>query len=265
MAGIGITKIAQNPVAHALRHGQPSIGTWLGLCSPVAAEALAHAGWDWLLVDVEHSLASFETMVECFRATQLGGAVPIARVPWSDTVWIQRTLDAGAFGILVPMINSVAEAEFVVRNTRYGPDGIRSFMRGRIAPYLDGDFRAWSDDNIAVLVMIETAEAVKNAEAILSVPGVDCGFVGPSDLALSMGHNVKTGPGSEHEALIQAALAAGKKVGKAMGIKCNNLEGPQRVVEGFQMIGVASDQAFMVKESVAQLQPIRQAIAGMAK
>jgi len=80
-----------------------------------------------------------------------------------------------------------------------------------------------------------------------------------------MGRNVKTGPGSEHEAMIQAALGAGKKVGRAMGIKCNNEDGPQRVVEGFQFIGVASDQAFMVKESVAQLKPIRQAVAGMGK
>ena len=265
MTGIGITKITQNPVAHSLRNGLPSIGTWLSLGSPIAAESLAHAGWDWLLVDMQHSLASFDTMVECFRAAQLGGAAPIARVPWTDTIWIQRTLDAGALGILAPMVNTAADAEFVVQNTKYGPDGIRSFMRGRIAPYLDGDFRTWSDDNIAVLVMIETVEAVKNAEAILSVKGVDCGFVGPSDLALSMGRNVKTGPGSEHEAMIQAALGAGKKVGRAMGIKCNNEDGPQRVVEGFQFIGVASDQAFMVKESVAQLKPIRQAVAGMGK
>ena len=155
------------------------------------------------------------------------------------------------------MVNSAADAEFVVSNTKYGPAGIRSFMRGRLAPYLDGDFRTWSDENIAVLVMIETVEAVKNAEAILSVEGVDCGFVGPSDLSLSMGRSVPTGPGTEHEAMIAAALAAGKKVGRAMGIKCNNEDGPQRLQQGFQLIGVASDQAFMVKESVAQLKACR--------
>jgi 4-hydroxy-2-oxoheptanedioate aldolase len=264
MAGIGITKITRNPITYALRNGLPSIGTWLSLCSPIAAESLASAGWDWLLVDVQHSLASFDTMVECFRAAQLGGAAPMARVPWTDTIWIQRTLDAGALGVLVPMVNTAADAEFVVQNTKYGPHGVRSFMRGRLAPYLDGDFRTWSDENIAVVVMIETVEAVKNAEAILSVPGVDCGFVGPSDLALSMGvSDAQTGPGSEHEAMIMSVLAAGKKVGRAVGIKCNKEDGPQRVTQGFQFIGVASDQMFMLKESAAQLGKVRQAIAAM--
>ena len=262
MAGIGITKIARNPISYNLRHGLPSIGTWLSMCSPIAAEALAHAGWDWLLVDVQHSLASFDTMVECFRAAQLGGAAPMARVPWTDTIWIQRTLDAGALAVLAPMVNTAADAEFVVKNTKYGPRGVRSFMRGRLAPYLDGDFRTWSDDNIAVIVMIETVEAVKNAAAILAVEGVDCGFVGPSDLALSMGVDVATGTGSEHEAMIMSVRDAGKKVGRALGIKCNNEDGAQRLAEGFQFIGVASDQAFMVKESAAQLKKLRQAVGG---
>jgi 4-hydroxy-2-oxoheptanedioate aldolase len=259
MSALGVTKIARNPVKYNLTHGLPSVGTWISTCSPVVAESMATVGWEWLLVDMQHSLASYETMCECFRATQLGGAVPFARVPWLDTVWIQRTLDAGALGILVPMVNSADDAATVVSNTKYGPRGQRSFMRGRVAPYVEGDYRQWSDDNIAVTVMIETVEAVKNAEAIMSVEGVDCSFIGPSDLALSMG-TTTTGPGSEHEAMMQSVLATGKRLGKAVGIKCNNEETQQRLDEGFQFIGVASDLMFLMKESANQFR--RLTIAG---
>ena len=96
MGGIGISRIVSNPVTDKLRNGQPTVGTWLSLCSPVSAEIMASVGWDWLVVDVEHSPVGFDTMVNCFRAAQLGGAVPMARVPWNDAIWIQRTLDAAS-------------------------------------------------------------------------------------------------------------------------------------------------------------------------
>src|SRR5512137_2417905 len=105
MFSLGITKISRNPVKYNLSHGLPSVGTWISSCSPVVAESLATVGWEWLLVDVQHSLASFDAMTECFRATQLGGAVPFVRVPWLEPTWIQRSLDAGALGVLVPMVN----------------------------------------------------------------------------------------------------------------------------------------------------------------
>src|SRR5688572_16684423 len=119
MSSFRRSTITTNPVRDKLRSGQPSVGSWLTLCSPVVAESMALVGWDWLVVDAEHSPVGFETMVNCFRAIQLGGAVPMARVPWNDTVWIQRTLDAGALGLVVPMVNCVADARSVVDNTRY--------------------------------------------------------------------------------------------------------------------------------------------------
>ena len=106
MSGFGKSTIRNNPVTDKLRSGQPSVGTWLSLCSPVAAEMMAHVGWDWMVVDVEHSPVGFDTMVNCFRAMQLGGAIPMARVPWNNTIWIQRTLDAGALGLVVPMVRA---------------------------------------------------------------------------------------------------------------------------------------------------------------
>lgn len=249
MSSMGISKIKTNPVTDKLRSGQPAVGSWLGLCSPVAAESMAQVGWDWLVVDAEHSPVGFETMVNCFRAIQLGGAVPMARVPWNDTVWIQRTLDAGALGLVVPMVNTVADAKSVVGNMKYATKGQRSFGGSRVAPYLDGDYRTWADEHLAIIVMIETIQAVENAEAIMAVDGVVGCFIGPNDLALSMGLGPKDmGPGSQHEAAMLQVLAACKKTGKAAGKHCFTAdEVTMRIGQGFQFLALASDGALMAK------------------
>jgi 4-hydroxy-2-oxoheptanedioate aldolase len=246
---IGRTRITTNPVTDKLRSGKPSVGTWLSLCSPVAAESMAHVGWDWLVVDVEHSPVGFDTMVNCFRAIQLGGAAPMARVPWNDTIWIQRTLDAGALGLVVPMVNSAEDARQVVSNMKYATRGQRSFGGSRVAPYLESDYRTWADEHLAVIVMIETIQAVEQAEAILGVDGVVGCFIGPNDLALSMGLRPQDiGPGTEHESAMMAVLAAAKKTGKAAGKHCFSAsEVTMRIGQGFQYLALVSDAAFMTK------------------
>ncbi|MBN1246076.1 MAG: 2-dehydro-3-deoxyglucarate aldolase [Anaerolineae bacterium] len=254
---IGIKKFATNPVTDKLRSGRPAVGSWLSLCSPVAAENMAHIGWDWLVVDVEHSPVGFDTMVNCFRAIQLGGAVPMARVPWNNTVWIQRTLDAGALGLVVPMINSPEEAAHAVANMKYATQGIRSFGGSRVAAYIDGaNYREWTEDNLAIIVMIETVQAVEQAEAILSVDGVVGCFIGPADLALSM--EVKEqGPGTEHEAAIQEVLRASKAAGKAAGKHCfSGTEVSQRIAEGFQFLALSSDAGLLGQAARAEFAAI---------
>lgn len=257
MAGFQVTKISENPVKTALCSGKPALGSWLSLCSPVAAELMAPLGWDWLVVDVQHSPVGFETMVNCFRAIQLGGAVPMARVPWADTIWIQRTLDAGALGIVVPMVNSAAEAERVVANAKYGPRGIRSSGGSRVSQYIDGDYRRFADESIAVIVMIETIGAAERAEEILAVEGVDGCFIGPNDLALSMGLDPAKAE-TEMEDVIQQVLRAAKSVGKAAGKHCYDPEEiNQRIEQGFQFLALASDSRFMVAEAQRQLRAIK--------
>jgi 4-hydroxy-2-oxoheptanedioate aldolase len=258
MSGFGRSTITTNPVTDNLRSGKPSVGSWLTLCSAVSAENMAHMGWEWLVVDAEHSPTGFETMVHCFRAIQLGGAVPMARVPWNDTVWIQRTLDAGALGLVVPMVNSASDAEAVVGNMKYATRGQRSFGGSRVAPYIEGDYRTWADENLAIIVMIETIQAVEQAEAILGVDGVVGCFIGPNDLALSMGLTQKDmGPGTEHEAAMLAVLAAAKKTGKAAGKHCfSAAEVTTRIGQGFQFLALSSDSAFMVKAAQAELAAI---------
>lgn len=247
-----------NPVTEKLSNGGVSVGTWLSLCSPAAAESLAHIGWDWLVVDVEHSPVGFETMVNCFRAVQLGGAIPMARVPWNDTVWIQRTLDAGAMGLVVPMVNCAADARSVVANMKYATAGQRSYGGSRLSPYIDGDYRSWADGQLSVIVMIETIGAVERAEEILSVEGVTGCFIGPYDLALSMGVEMKdTGPGTRHEEAIQRTLAASRKTGKAAGIHCfGAAELNGRIREGFRFLALASDAMLMMKAAQAEFDAI---------
>lgn len=254
MSSLGRSMITTNPVTDKLRAGQPSVGSWLTLCSPVAAESMAQAGWDWLVVDAEHSPVGFETMVNCFRAIQLGGAIPMARVPWNDTVWIQRTLDAGALGLVVPMVNTVEDARSVVSNMHYATKGQRSFGGSRVAPYINSDYRSWADEHLAVLVMIETIQAVEQAEAILAVDGVVGCFIGPNDLALSMGLTQRDmGPGSEHEAAMLEVLAAAKKTGKAAGKHCFSAqEVTMRIGQGFQFLALASDGAFLTKAALSE-------------
>ncbi len=258
MGGFGRATITTNPVTDKLRSGRPSVGSWLTLCSPVAAESMALVGWDWLVVDAEHSPVGFETMVNCFRAIQLGGAVPMARVPWNDTVWIQRTLDAGALGLVVPMVNSADDARAVVGNMRYATRGQRSFGSSRVAAYIEADYRSWADEQLAVMVMIETIQAVEQAEAILAVDGVVGCFIGPNDLALSMGLSAKDmGPGTEHEAAMLHVLAAAKATGKAAGKHCFTPdEVTMRIGQGFQFLALVSDGALLAKAALAEYRGI---------
>jgi len=258
MAGFQVSKIRENPVKAKLAAGQAVVGSWLSLCSPAAAESMAPIGWDWLVVDAQHSPVGFETMVNCFRAIQLGGAVPMARVPWLETTWIQRTLDAGALGLVVPMVNSADEARQVVANMKYGPVGIRSSGGSRVSGYIDAEYVKWANDNIVVIVMIETLTAAQHAEEIMAVPGVDGCFIGPNDLALSMGLELGDA-GEEIEKVMQGILGACKKTGKAAGKHCYDAgEISQRIAQGFQFLALSSDSRFMVAEARRQFQAIRQ-------
>jgi 4-hydroxy-2-oxoheptanedioate aldolase len=266
MSSMGMSKIKTNPVTDKLRAGLPAVGSWLSLCSPVAAESMAQVGWDWLVVDAEHSPVGFDTMVNCFRAAQLGGAVPMARVPWNDIIWIQRTLDAGALGLVVPMVNTVEDARAVVSNMKYSTKGQRSFGGSRVAPYIDADYRDWADEHLTIIVMIETVQAVENAEAILAIEEINGCFIGPNDLALSMGLSAKEIGGAAHEAAMQEVLAACKKTGKAAGKHCfNAVEVSERIAQGFQFLALMSDGALMMNAARTAFSSIDFSGAGAAK
>ncbi|MBI4530685.1 MAG: 2-dehydro-3-deoxyglucarate aldolase [Candidatus Latescibacteria bacterium] len=243
-----------NIIKEKLSSGKPVIGAWISSVSSISAEFMAHVGFDFLIVDTEHSHIGFESTVHCFQAICTTETVPIARVAWNDQVLIKRLLDAGAMGLIVPMVNSPEEAERAVRAMKYPPKGNRSLAGCRAVVYYGDDYYQKANDEIAVIVQIEHPHAVKQAREILAVKGIDSCFVGPRDLAglmgVPMGH-------PDHEAAIAEVVKAGKTVGTPVGINCLTLDDVnQRLEQGFQFVAVGSDLTFAVtwaKSVLAQL------------
>lgn len=249
-----------NTAKALLKAGKPAIGAWINYPSVAAVEALASLGWDWMCVDTEHGAIDLETAQSLFIAIGANGTIPITRVPWNDAISIHRVLDAGAYGIVVPMVNSRAEAEQAVRAAKYPPDGFRSAGGGRWRYWAGPDYPRFANQEILVVVMIEHIDAVERAEEILSVPGVDACFIGPNDLAWSMGLS-PNGPGPKdpsHVAAVNRVLAAAKKVGVPAGIHCQTPEDVNaRIEAGFQFLACMSDGAFMMKTATEVRQKIR--------
>ena len=243
----------KNTVKEKLVAGKPSVGTWLSLASPISAEYMAHAGFDWLVVDTEHSPIGFETTVQCFQAICTTDTIPMARVAWNDSMLMKRLLDAGAMGLVVPMVNSAEEAEKAVKSMKYPPEGFRSLGGGRAGLY-GSDYMSWANDEIAVIVQIEHIDAVNRADEILSVKGVDACFIGPNDLAGSMGLKPDIHcKHPEHEKAVMRVLETAKKVGKPAGIHCVTVEAVnRRIDQGFQFIAMSSD-AGLLRESATRV------------
>ena len=166
--------------------GGETLGFWLSLPSFVSAEITARQPVDYVCVDLQHGVNDYLSRASMIQAIELCGGTPIARVPWNEPGIIGKVLDAGAHGVVVPMVNTREQAEAVVRSVRYAPAGSRSW-----GPVMAGmrhdDNRAWADAHVATIPMIETVEAIDNLDEILSVPGVDAIYVGPADLSISLG------------------------------------------------------------------------------
>jgi 4-hydroxy-2-oxoheptanedioate aldolase len=240
-----------NAVKRALKAGQPSVGTWLSLGSITAARFLARAGFDWLNVDIEHSLVDWETATHMFAAIADAGCTALARVPANRHDHIKRVLDNGAMGVVVPMVNSRAEAEAAVAACLYPPAGNRSvggsvhaLNFGTTAP----DYYAHANEELLVVLQCEHIKSVENADAIFSVPGIDAIFVGPNDLAASMRSKDGKPPGGEATAqAMRHILETCRKYGVAPGVHCGSAdEARQRIEEGWQFLAIASELRMML-------------------
>ena len=195
----------KNPVKEKLRSGRKTIGAFLQTLSPVAAEILSASDFDWLIVDLEHSPCSYETLQAQLQAMNGSGVVPFARAPWNDPVAIKRILDTGVQGVLVPYVNTKAEAEAAVAACKYPPQGIRGVAGSPRAAGYTRNMRSYLDaanEEIVVMIAVETMEAVDNLDEILEVDGLDGIFIGPVDLASSMGYL-----GDPSQAEVQEAIA----------------------------------------------------------
>ncbi len=237
-----------------------TLGGWLAIPSPVSAEAVARAGFDYVCIDTQHGGVEYSDALPMIQAILLGGASPIVRVPWNEPGIIGKMLDAGAHGVIVPMVNSVAEAEAVVRACRYSPDGARSFGPGLVAPRVDGSYVEWAKDNVAVIPMIETTQAIAALDDILAVDGIDAIYVGPADLSLTLG----LPPGNnDDEASFADALttivSACQRAGVVAGIHSSGSLTPRRLAAGFRMVTVTTDTVAMRLGLTAELERAKSA------
>jgi len=240
-----------NTVKAALAEGRPQVGTWLSLASPLAARYMARTGFHWLTLDIEHSPVNWETAAMIFGAIADAGGVPLARVPFTSIENVKRCLDAGAFGIVFPMCNSVEEAELAVAACRYPPSGQRSIGGGLHALNFGGspaEYYRRANDEILVVIQSEHILAVERADAIFAVPGIDAVFVGPNDLLSSMG---KTPAMESDDPTFVKALLHVKETAERHGIApglhvADAATANRRKQEGWKFIAIGSELAFML-------------------
>ena len=233
-----------NWVREKLQAGEPTIGALMGLGSPNVAELMACAGYDWLVIETEHNAldsAQVEHMLMAISGTQ---TIPLVRPPSGDPLVIQKALDIGAMGVFVPMVRTAAEAETIVRATRYRPEGTRGFGPLRASQYtMDyADYLARANENILVVLIVETKEALENLDEIMAVSGVDALYFGLFDLCLALGLNPMNLPFPETEAAIERALVLGKQRGVAIGIGSGAPDNLQmRLEQGMTFVNYGTD------------------------
>ncbi len=233
----------QNQFRIDLRAGKPLIGCWSQLASPITAEVLGLAGFDWLLFDGEHAPNDVGTFVPQLMAIKGSRSAAIVRPPANDPIIIKRLLDIGFYNFLIPLVSSVDDARRAVASTRYPPAGIRGVAVSHRSNMFGTfpDYHTTINDHIAVVVQIETVNALRDIDAISSVDGVDAVFVGPSDLSAALGHMGDSNHPEVQEA-IRKIFAGAKANGKASGILAPVEADARRYLEmGATLVAVGSD------------------------
>jgi 4-hydroxy-2-oxoheptanedioate aldolase len=246
-------ELSRNAFKHALAGGKPQIGLWSSLSSNYSVEVIAGAGFDWILLDMEHSPNDLESLLAQLQAAAPYPTHAVVRVPWNDMVAMKRILDVGAQSLLVPYVSTAEEARAAVAHTRYPPKGVRGVAGttratrfGRIK-----DYARRAHEEICLLVQVETQGALDNIEAICAVEGVDGVFVGPADLHASMGYvgeiaNPKVKP------IIDDAIRRIRKAGKAPGILTPSEEDARRWLDcGALFVAVGADVGILARGAEA--------------
>ncbi len=244
-------KTFDNPFKRALAEGRRQAGLWMTTGAPGITELAAGAGFAWMLIDMEHSPNDLIQVVDHLRAAEGGTAEPVVRVPWNEPVMVKRLLDQGARSLMFPFVQSAEEARRAVAATRYPPHGIRGFAgTSRATGYgLRPDYHARSGDEVCVIVQVETKEALAAAGEIAAVEGVDGVFIGPNDLAASMGH-LGEPDAAPVRAEIAAALTRIRASGKAAGLLNFSEAGAKADFEaGFGFVAVAGDAHLLARET----------------
>lgn len=249
----------ENTTLTAWRNDQQTIGCWLSLPNAYSAEAISNLGFDWVCIDMQHGLIDYTDLTVMLPAISTTNTTPIVRVPWNEPYEIMKALDAGAYGVIVPMVNNREEAERAVHACRYPPLGNRSFGPIRAALYGGKGYAQEANDQIACIAMIETKEGTDKLEEIVTTPGLNGIYIGPADLALSMGLPVRGDqPEPEHLEMVQHILATAKKHKVAAGIHTSSLKYAQKYLAlGFNFVTLGSDAGHMTKNAAQELAAAR--------
>lgn len=250
-----------------IRRGEPSLGTWMSMAHPSIAEILAMAGYDWVVIETEHTAIDVSEVLRLIIAIEQRGSVPLVRLAWNDPIQAKAVLDSGTAGVLIPMVNSKADAELAVQMTKYPPLGFRGVGLARAQGYGENfdEYVKNANNDSLLIVQIEHKDAVANIEEILSVPGIDGTFIGPYDLSMSLGI---PGQISHLEVLVakqkvrDATLAHGLIAGvhfvqpSTAADDCR-----QAIKEGYRFIALGTDILFL-GDSARALQKETKALKG---
>lgn len=247
-----------NHLRHKFNNNQPTRGLWMALPTVETARLAARQSLDWIAIDTEHSPVDVVTMSRIVAAVaDANGPAPLVRVPAGTTTHIKYALDAGAWGIIAPMIQTRPEAQAIIRSAKFPPQGQRSFG-SPLAPLTFSltmpEYLQVANQETLVILQIESVKGVENAAEILSVPGVDMVFLGPIDLSISLGLGMFPGDNPTFKEAINHVLKIAKKQGIPAGIYCPNGKiAAQRIQQGFQLVNIASDFSLLLNGIQTQL------------
>jgi 4-hydroxy-2-oxoheptanedioate aldolase len=253
--------VRENRLRALWRDGKAAVNGWLAVPSSFSAETMAHQGWDSLTIDLQHGVVDYQAMVSMLQAISTTPTVPVVRVPWLEPGIVMKTLDAGAYGVIAPMVNTRDDAARLVAWTHYAPRGTRSFGPVRALLYAGADYPQHANDTIVAFAMIETAQALDNLDAILSVEGLDAVYIGPSDLSLALGckptfDDVEPKVAQAIDHIVERATAHGVTAGIHNGTPQAALG---RIAKGFRFVTVSSDARLMAAGSQQVLATMRAA------
>lgn len=236
-----------NRLREIWKSGGAALNGWLAIPNSFSAETMAHQGWDALTIDLQHGVVDYQAMVTMLQAVSTTATVPVVRVPWLEPGILMKTLDAGAYGVICPMVNTREDAQKLVAYTHYAPRGTRSFGPVRALLYGGADYAQHANDTIVTFAMIETAQALDNLDDILSVEGLDAIYIGPSDLSLALGCTPTFDDVDPPVAqAIDHILARAKAHGLVAAIHNGTPEAAlARIAKGFQFVTVSSDARLM--------------------
>jgi 4-hydroxy-2-oxoheptanedioate aldolase len=256
--------MVENSLKTLFKSGGAAINGWLHIPSAWTAEVMATLGWDSLTIDMQHGLADYANMIGMLQAISITPTVPMVRVTWNDPALIMRALDAGALGIICPMVNSRAETEAFVGACRYAPQGYRSYGPVRAAVIHGADYAERANDLVLTFAMIETAKALENLDDILSTPGLDAIYIGPADLSLSLGGKERSDLTEPRLVdILDQILEAARKHNIVAGIHTNSPDYAQQMIaKGFQLVSLSSDTSMLRSAAQAVLKQMKQEATG---